>query len=991
MKMNRIPTLLGAIVFCLASASVVQAQSVNVTFRYLPSSPIFGVSLPGDFNGWNTGSSTAMTYVDSLDQWVRSQRFTAGTTTEYKFYVRPTSTSSGFWTNDPNNPLSNPSDNDNSILVVSDPLVFQLAEQENESGLVSHFSAGVFGSSSITSLTLQVAGSSPIDVLPNYDASSGILRIEMDSPLFPGTRFEVVATSAEGTATSSIGSYSTPIEWLSVDRKTTQATARLRAVVRNAAGQVDPSITSVGATNNGILLSDLTVVNGLVDQIVDLTEGSNVFVLQATIDGMVESSSELDIIRREGPIQDRLFDISISGSAFSFVVEVTDGSNSAGGATVEFETDLLLSTIALSDFSAGASQMSGTASGAGEVFVDIEYTDSNGSIDKARAAVVIAEDGSVGTYEWAEKASWIDQAVVYEIFPLTFGSVSKGVVGAESNRLNEIRQNLDYIKAMGFNTIWFMPIMQNVDLTGLGAGYNVIDFKKVDPKYGTNEDFASLVERAHELGIRIILDLTVNHSSPDHPWVESLRTDGDFEGYVQTTPNSHSRGLDGRGASLPEQWIESGLYRGYDGFGSLANLNWDNDDLQAEMLEIVQYWLTEYDIDGYRFDAYWGPWRKFGPYRFGVPIREVMRRYRPDAWALGELEGTGGGTEVYYADAENGTNVAGGLDSAYDWEFSGFVSGYGNYNRQVDYRSLISRDGFLPGPNARYFRFLENHDWSRIQALFSGNPDRVRPLTAMLMTVTGIPMIYQGQEVGYGAGSGDTRRLAVDWNQPENDIWAERHRLLATARATFPAFGTTELEFMSTPASTMAFVRPYQDQNAIVVINFSGGEKSFSIDPSDIALMSTDGPIPYFDLASDTVASHLGSFDVTLQGYSSAIFITEDDASLDLGPLPSLPYGAVYTAVEGDFGVVSELSLDQNYPNPASGETSITFSQTRSSRVQLEVFDILGRRVATLLNNTVPHGRHRVSFDSSSLNNGTYFYRLTSAQGQISRSMTILH
>ncbi len=995
--MNRILRLLDHAAFMMAvlmmgtfSVEAVQAQPINVTFRAIPPYDVHGISLPGDFNGWNNGTATAMTYVDSLDQWIRTQTFLVGTTTEYKFFVYRDSPTSGFWTNDENNPLTNPNDNDNSILVVTDPMVFEMAEQTNDSGLVTHFSAGVFGSGPLISLSLRIAGADPIDALSFFDPSSRILHMELAAPLVSGTRFEVNAVSSAGTASASIGSFSDPISWQSVERKTTGTTARLRAIIRSASGAVDPAATTARVTRNGELVGNYDIDNGQLDQVVDLLPGENEFVLTATVDGSEQSSSGLTITSRASGLQNRLFDISITGSGYAFDVLVTDTENSSGGASVTFTPDVQLSTTTLSASTSGATTFSGSVSGAGEFFVDIEYTASDGSSEKARAAIVAADDGSIDSYEWAEKASWIDQAVVYEVFPLTFGPTAEGVVGAEGNRFNEIASNLSYIRDMGFNTIWFMPIMHNVSMSGLGAGYNIIDFKTVDPKLGTNDDFRMLVDRAHELGIRVILDLTVNHSSPDHPWVESLRNDGDYAGYLQTTPNSHSRGLDGRGASLPEQWDGSQLYRVYDGFGDLANLNWDNDDLQADMLEIIRYWLTEFKVDGYRFDAYWGPWRKFGPNRFGVPIREVMRRYRPDAWSLGELEGTGSGTEVYYADNDNGTSVAGGLDSAYDWEFSGYVSQFGNYNRQLDYRTRITANGFNPGPNSRYFRFLENHDWTRIQSLFSGNPNRIRPLTSMLMTIPGIPMIYQGQEVGYGGGSGDTRRLPVDWNQPENDIWAERHRFLATARARFPAFGSQDINFMSMPPSTMGFVRPFQDQNAVVVINFSGGEKTMTIDPSDDVLMSIDGPIPYYDLAADTSGSHLGAFDVTLPGYGVAIFVTQDNAALNLGPLPALPYGAVYTANEDEISLADEVVLDQNYPNPSSGRTTIAFNQPRPAEARLEVFDMLGRRVAMLLDQYVPAGSHSIGFDTRSLRNGTYFYRLTTDRIQISRSMTIL-
>ncbi len=389
------------------------------------------------------------------------------------------------------------------------------------------------------------------------------------------------------------------------------------------------------------------------------------------------------------------------------------------------------------------------------MFVDIVATDADGEVNMPEPPFE-----STQTVRFQITIGLIQQLgstrpLSTRFFPLSFGPVeASGTVGSEGNRFNEIREELDYIAGMGFNTIWFMPIMRNVNMDQIGGGYNVIDFYTVDPKLGTNEDFKALVTRAHELGIRIILDLTVNHASPDHPWVSSLSSDGDYPGFVQTTPSSHNRGDDSRGSSLPEQWSDNGLYRVYDGFGQLANLNWDNDDLQAEMLDVVSWWLTEFKVDGFRFDAYWGPWRRYGADRFGRPVRELIRQIRPDSWLLGEIEGTGNDTEVYYADAVNGRPYVGGLDSGYDWSYSSFLRNPVYYARVSDYQTRMTNYGFSPGPNARVFRFLENHDESRIQQVHRSSPGRVRALTGLLMTGPGIPMVFQGQEVGYGEGSG---------------------------------------------------------------------------------------------------------------------------------------------------------------------------------------------------------------------------------------------
>lgn len=970
-------------------ANTASGQSLSVPFRYPIEANHVSASLPGTFSGWNNGSATAMTRVDSLGQWLRVQSLILGQTYQYKFFV--TTTSGSNWITDPNNPRTNPADNNNSVLTITDPMAFQPIPVMNGDGLISHFTAAVLTNGTVQSLTLSQAGSAPMDVLSSFDPSSGLLQVELDQLAVPDTRFVLEATTTNGTVSIETGTVVGGLAFRTPSRRTVMESLTIQGVATSASGQIDPNVTSVALYRNGAYLQDLPVSDGVVEGSVPLASGENRLSMQATIDGQAFESDEIVVTRWNGPMGDRLFDIEVAGSNNIFTLQVVETGASPGLSSITFTPDEELSTASFAQFLAGGNQAVATAAGAGELYVTVDVTAADGRKDKARAAVRVATDGSISTFEWAENASWIDQAVVYEVFPLSFGPTeASGLVGAEGDRFNEITANLEYIRDMGFNTIWFMPIMRNVNMTQLGGGYNVIDFRTVDPKLGTNDDFRALVDRAHELGLRIILDLTVNHSSEDHAWVESLTSGGTYSNFIQTSPSAHNRGLDGSGGYLSEVWSDNGLYRVYDGFGQLANLNWDDDDLQAEMLDIIAYWLTEFDVDGYRFDAYWGPWKRYGPERFGQPVRELMRRVRPDAWSLGELAGTGAGTEVYYADDDNGTRVAGGLDAAYDWTFSHFMRGTSNYNRQADYRNYIPNYGFWPGPNARYFRFLENHDETRLQEVFKATPDRIRPLTAMLMTIPGIPMIYQGQEIGYGRGNGDRRRLPLNWNTTDNGFWAEFHRQLAVARGTFPAFGTQDLAFLTSAASTLAFVRPYQDENAVVVINFASSPRTFTLDPSDDVLMSTDGPIPYYDVAADTSASYLDGFTITLEGYESVTYITKDNASLNLGPLPSLPYGAVYTATESGSELPEGLGLSAPWPNPTRGAATVSWSLDRSESVRLELFDMLGRRVRILEDGVHPAGPHESRLDAATLGPGVYRLRLRAGDRVATRSLVVV-
>lgn len=986
---RRIAMLAGVLVLIgsVFSADAVQGQSINVPFRYPHAEGTISVTVPGTFNGWQTSGPSVMQRVDSLGQWVRVQTLNVGETVQYKFFV--TTSSGSQWITDPHNPVSNPTDNNNSVLAITVPTVIQPITRKNSDGLITHYTAGIL-TTGIQAAALSVGGSDAFNVTSWFDPSSGILQVELANPVVDGTRFDLSVQTDDGDASSSIGTLSAPLAITTTSRRTTEDTFRLRGVATSSTGQVDPSVTQVAVLRNGVVAGAAGVTDGQFDTTVLLEPGENVYTVSATIDGLPLESDPVVLTRWEGPLAERWFSVAVSGADRSFTIDLIETSASPGIASVSFEPDLQLSTITLETFAGAGSTASGTASGAGEVFVDIVATDAGGATQRSRAAVRVRDDGTISDYDWAETANWIDSAVVYEIFPLSFGPVeANGSVGSEGNRFNEIRDELDYIAEMGFNTIWFMPIMRNLAMSQNGGGYNVVDFYTVDPKLGTNDDFKALVERAHELGIRIILDLTVNHSSPDHPWVKSLANDGDYPDFIQTTPSSHNRGDDGRGASLPEKWSDNGLYRVYDGFGQLANLNWDNDDLQAEMLDVISWWLTEFQVDGFRFDAYWGPWRKYGADRFGRPVRELVRHIRPDSWLLGEIEGTGNDTEVYYADTVNGQPFLGGLDSGYDWTYSSYLRNPVYYARTSDYQTLMTNYGFAPGPNARFFRFLENHDESRIQEVHRSNPGRVRALTGLLMTGPGIPMVFQGQEVGYGEGSGDRRRLPVSWTTTDNGQWAEWHRLWASARSRFPAFGTQDVEFLNAPGSAMAFVRPYLDENALVLINFAGSSQTITVDPSDAVLMSADGPIPYFDLAADTSSAYLDAFSVELAPFEVVTYITSDNASLNLGPLPALPFSGVYTHREPGDEQPASTMLSAPWPNPASGSVRLEWAVGRQGHVDITLFDMLGRKVRAIHSGFASPGVYSENVDVSTLSPGVYMIRYQGADGSNTRSIVL--
>lgn len=984
------------------------AQILPVTFRYIPEQVVAERAfLPGVFNGWGTpyqantpscireDHASAMSFVRFERYWLYTIPLETGSTYEYKVQVHLNLAGDDCsWLTDPLNPRSNPSDNDNSVLTVTDPMIFQPA-QEIDNGA---FSAGLFSTESFVSIVYHINGVEYTDGLDRYDADTGVFRVKTARRIPPGAQFRIVATDEAGRSVEAeIGRVLAPVEWVGPSFSTVGEEVSLRAHVTGLDGAVDPGITQATLLRNGEEMGMVPVTDGEARVMAPLELGDNAFRLRLDPDGgavpRLLVSDPIVIERRLHPLDRVLAEVSVTGSGNRFDISVTPAIPAtlpdSVRVTVRIEDvaafDDPFNTTEVALLASGDSGLSGLAAGPGEVYVNLDIRRSDGERERRRIAVVIEEDGAAREMRYEETASWVRNAVVYEIFPFSFGPEATGTPANPGRRLRDITRELDYIAQMGFNAIWFMPIMHNQIMNQVSGGYNIVDFYKVDPRLGTNADFKALVARAHELGIRIILDITPSHVSPAHPWVASLRNGGPYGAYLQTEPSPHNLGRDGRGANLPEVRQAGADYYKYQGFGDLANLDWNHDDLQAEMLDVLAFWVNEFDIDGWRLDVYWGPWRRYGPDRFGRPIRALMKRLKPDAWLLGEIVGTGSGTEVYYADALHGARFEGGIDAGYDWPFY-HNAVRGGYGRLAAYDRYARNNDFYPGPNARYFRFLENHDEPRIASLHASSPDRLFPLAGFLLTTTGVPMVYQGQEVAFHAGA-DPRRAPVNWNTPRNGEFARHYQRLAHARARFPAFGSQQLHTLTTRGA-YAYARPYLDENAVVLINFSSVSRTLTIDPSPHVAMSNPGPVPYYDIFADTLAAYTGAFEVTAPPYETVIYITSADPGFEMPSLPSLPYGAVYTAAEQEELPVS-VKLSRNYPNPFNPETTIEYMLPRTGMVRLVVYDLLGREVARLADGLRPAGRHQIRFNAGEHPSGTYVYRLEIAGERHTQTMVL--
>jgi glycosidase len=303
-----------------------------------------------------------------------------------------------------------------------------------------------------------------------------------------------------------------------------------------------------------------------------------------------------------------------------------------------------------------------------------------------------------------------------------------------------------------------MPVAQSPSY----HGYDVSDYYKVEPAYGTNDDFKRLVTAAHSHGIKVLVDMVLNHSSSENPWFQAALKDtaSPYRSWYRFSPTQLGKGPWGA-----EAWHKSPVrdeyYYGVFWSG-MPDLNYETPAVAAEAMKIADFWLRDMGVDGFRLDAV--PYMvEEGSCMSGCPgthafLRDYAAHLRgvlPDAYTVGEAWGSIDFMMPYYPDqltAYFGFELADSLVHAVNrGSAGGFLSGY-----------LRLQDTLPP---YRYAPFLSNHDGTRSMTMFQGDATRARVAATLLLTLPGLPFIYYGEEIGMTGDKPDERlRTPMQWS-----------------------------------------------------------------------------------------------------------------------------------------------------------------------------------------------------------------------------------
>ncbi len=1011
------------LLFVLNQAGISQQDdSVLVTFYYNPNNTPTNVYLPGEFNGWVINSTSLMNYDANNGNWYKTVKLRVGGPNpppapvsipgayQYKF-------NDGQWFPDPLNPRQNPNDNNNSYLFIRNPTIhYLLPNSTTASGVVrtrfpeitAYLFSSVSSSLDTNTIKIKIDNDEYTGIGDLYNQVTNKISFTPPAPLGDGQHQLILyAESTIGTSSADTTTFTVQanvIQFLTLSAETWKTSWPLQGAIFNQNGGFDTTVTSAQIVRFDSSWN-VTVTQGRLNKIIYLLEGDNRFVIKAVIGSQTETSDTLNIIHKVNHIPEAQIDITQNGNSLTL-----------SGATSTDPDGQTLTYLWKEDSSnpqslgingqTNVEVMTTKPSLSGEYYLSLIVEDPDSNLDsKRKFFVVIPDSENVKVAGYADNSEWVKNTRIYLMFFKAFtpaGTIQAAIA------------NLPYIKAMGFNTIWVLPITEvpgNVD-NQINIGYNTIDFLKVETSLGTNQDYKNFVDAAHELGLKVIQDITPNHTGREHPFAQEALLYKDYSQYWnyyqrQFIPHNDN----GLGQCVTPQ----GIYY-YCGFSdALLNYDWRDLDAKKYMIDVYDYWVREFGIDGYRFDVYWGVHRKYGESNMGIPVRNSLKDIKPEILLLGEDDGTGVGTEVLYADQN------GGLDASYDFAF--YFNAVRDFNFNISgintLHSRLDNSGFHPGENSYFMRFMESQDEDRISYIYNSF-EKTMPMATVVFTAPGMPMMMNGQEVGWGKGLGQPgepdlnvrRRGIIDWNFAGRDLLTPHYQRIAQIRTQFAAFSQHKLDtngdgqvnssdesdfdrITTTDGLVYSFLRPFNDSNGLTVVNFSNTIKTVTMNLTTANLKFTGGFSQgstywinnlYADTSFQKLGSELATFSVTLPAYGSAIYtISTEEQSVLLPPIPPI------VSVDDELNAQPEYyNLFQNFPNPFNPSTTIRYSIIQPDLVRIKVYDILGREVKTLVNEFKQVGTYEVQLDASGLASGIYLYRIESGNFIQTKKMILL-
>ena len=508
-----------------------------------------------------------------------------------------------------------------------------------------------------------------------------------------------------------------------------------------------------------------------------------------------------------------------------------------------------------------------------------------------------------------EGPDWYKHVVFYEIWVRSFYDSDGDGIGD----LKGITQKMDYIASLGIGGIWLTPFYPT---PFFDSGYDVADYRSINPEYGTMDDFDALLAAAHAHGIRVFSDLVMNHTSIEHPWfIASKDPNSDKRDWYMWAdePNIPCTPADPQFGDTGWVWDEEGQgWYFHQFYPQQPDLNYRNPEVVAEMLDTARFWLDK-GVDGFRVDAILTlfedepsvPEDDFicinhpQPHEFLKQFRSVLDEY-PNTSMVAEAWANPEETAKYCGDGSNEFHMTFSLNLSVGTQMALLFGSSSSLAEQI----ALS---FEPMPQGGQFGlWLSNHDQPRVMGSVEDDARRAAVAAVMLMTLPGTPFLYYGDEIGMTNGSdivvdkrdesrtpmawaadagvgfttgdpwldpspgAETANVAVQDNDPASLL--NLHRNLIALRNEMDVFGTGDFTILSgdSPGNeVITFIRRNDEHTMLVILSFSDTASDVRLNlsslvtrPATSRLSSMEAPI----LDSSTASGY--TVNVPAYGYA---------------------------------------------------------------------------------------------------------------------------
>jgi glycosidase len=348
---------------------------------------------------------------------------------------------------------------------------------------------------------------------------------------------------------------------------------------------------------------------------------------------------------------------------------------------------------------------------------------------------------------------WWNDTTFYEIFVRSFFDSD----GDGAGDLNGLIGKLDYLNDgdpatasdLGVTGVWLMPIMPSPSY----HGYDVTDYNRVNPAYGTNDDFKRLITQAHKRGLRVIVDLVLNHTSSEHPWFIEAQDPKSpkRDWYVWSEIEPQGKGW--------HPGKNGGYYYGF--FGEhMPDLNYKNPEVTEAMREVVRFWLEEMGADGFRLDAVKYLYEDGKRIEHTPATHEWLKEFRafyqgidPEAFTVGEVWSDSGTSAIYVGDE---------LDATFDFGLAEAMLQSAVSGKRVN-AERAAQTTLAAYPPGRFATFLTNHDQNRTRSRLLDD-GQAKAAATLQLAFGGVPFIYYGEEIGMqGTKPDENIRRPMQW------------------------------------------------------------------------------------------------------------------------------------------------------------------------------------------------------------------------------------